>query len=295
MFALQKILARLFFPLPIAFWLAIAAGVVAWRSRRGGTHLDGSHPDRAHLGGRRDGGHPPRLARVLAIAAVVWLFLVSWNPVGDALLGTLERRHPPLEEVPSGVTHIVVLGGGAHAAPDRHATVLLSRSSQGRVLEGVRLWRAAAASRASGIPELVFTGGSPDGRRSMASLAAETARELGVPPGYIVTFEEALNTEAEARAVAEYLGVANSRAANPGATNIGESDGLLLVTGASHMPRALALFRRAGLDPLPAPAQFLTDPGARSSWSFFPDAGALAKTESFFYEMLGIAWMWVRG
>jgi len=330
MFAVQKILARIFFPLPIAFWLAIAAGIVAWRGHAFRTHRSGAdqsgdpQPGSYQSGGPQPGTHRShsRLARGLAIAAVAWLFLISWNPVGDALLGTLESRHAPLEEVPPGITHIVVLGGGAHADEGRPAAVRLSRSSQGRVLEGVRLWRAAAASRASGIPQLIFTGGSPDGRRSMASLGAEAARDLGVPPGYMVTFEEALNTEAEARAVAGYLGAdtagppneSGSTAGPPngprstagdasaggdpnetGTADASDSSGLVLVTSASHMPRAVALFRRAGLDPLPAPAQFLTDSGRRSSWSLLPEAGALAKTERFFYEVLGIVWMRVRG
>lgn len=271
MFALQKILARVLFPLPVFFWLVIATVIVAWRGR-------------TRRGHRRNGWQHPLLVRGLAITAVVWLFLISWNPVGDALLGTLERRHAPLKEVPPGVTHIVVLGGGAHAAAERHATVLLSRSSQGRVLEGVRLWRTAAETRVSGFPVLVFTGGLPDGRLSIAALAAETARDLGVPGEHIVTFGQALNTEAEARAVAEFLR----------SENTGDTAALVLVTSASHMPRAVAVFRRAGLDPLPAPAQFLTDPGGRSSWSFLPEAGALVKTERFFYEMLGLAWMLVR-
>lgn len=259
MFALQKILARVFFPLPIVFWLAGAAGIAAWYRR-------------------------PRLARRLATGAVVWLFLISWNPVGDTLLGTLEGRHAPLAQAPPDVTHIVVLGGGAHAEETRHASVRLSRSTQGRVLEGVRLWRAAASSRASGIPRLIFTGDSPDGRRPMASLAAEAARDLGVPPDRIVMLDQTYNTEQEARAVAQFLLPPRE-----------EQGRIVLVTSASHMSRAVMLFRRAGLDPVPAPAHFLTDSGSRSSWSFLPEAGALTRTETFVYEIMGLLWALVRG
>lgn len=271
-FVLQKIVARLFFPLPIVFWLAGAAFLAARHRRR-------------------------RTARALGAAALAWLFLISWNPVGDLLLGTLENRYAPLGEVPRGVTHIVVLGGGAHADRNRPPSVRLSRSSQGRVLEGVRIWHAAAGADAGAgsaaapePPKLIFTGGSLDGRQSMASLAAETAQHLGVPEAHIKAFGDPLNTEAEARTIADYLehsAAAGSRGGG-GAT-------LVLVTSASHMPRSVALFRRQGLDPIPAPAQFLTDPGGRTSWALFPDAAALTKTERFFYEVLGLAWMLVRG
>jgi uncharacterized SAM-binding protein YcdF (DUF218 family) len=257
MFTLQKIVARILFPLPIVFWLAAAAGVAAWRGR-------------------------PRLARRLALAAVVWLFLISWNPLGDALLGTLERRHPPLEVAPPGITHIVVLGGGAYADETRHAAARLTRSSQGRVLEGVRLYHGVSAAPTSGAESppvsIIFTGDSPDGRRSMASLAAETARDLEVPPERIVVLDNTWNTAQEAAAVREYL-----RAHVPDELPL-----VVLVTSASHMPRAVMLFRRAGLEPIPAPAQYLTDRGGRMVWSLLPESGALAKTETFVYEILGI-------
>lgn len=257
MFALQKIVARMLFPLPVVFWLVVAAGIAAWYRR-------------------------PRLARRLAVAAVVWLFLISWNPLAEALLGTLERRYAPLADIPAGITHVVVLGGGAHADPGRHAAVRLARSSQGRVLEGVRIWRAAAGSRHTGVPLLLFTGDSPDRRRSMASLAAETARDLGVPPDFIRMLDGTLNTHAEARAVAEFV---HERA------TAAQTAGVVLVTSASHMPRAIALFQRSGIEPIAAPAQYLTDPGGLSSWSLLPDARAVGKTERFVYEVLGLAWM----
>ncbi len=298
MFALQKILARVFFPLPIAFWLLLAAGIVAWWGRRtwnGGLPHRGrqwSNTRRPRFG-RRD-----RLARGLVVAAAVWLFLISWDPVADPLLRTLENRYPPLLEVPAEVTHIVVLGGGAHAEEGRPAAARLSQSSQGRVLEGVRLWRAAAASRASGIPTLIFTGDFPDRsgrRRSMASLAAETAEDLGVPPQFIVTLEETLNTAMEAAAVARYLDtVVDFDRSSDTAETADKSGGVLLVTSASHMPRSMELFRRAGLDPVSGPAQYLTDTSGRHAWKLMPNAEALQKTETVFYEVLGMAWARIR-
>lgn len=291
MFVLQKIVARFFFPLPIVFWL-LALALLVWRVRR----------DRRRWQRGRD-----RLAWGLAAAAVVWLFLISWDPVGDALLGTLERRHAPLAEVPAGITHVVVLGGGAHHDGERHSATRLTRSSQGRVLEGVRLFvtgereRGIAGDRSgaeSARLNLVFTGDSLDDRRSMASLAAQTARELGVPAERITSLEDTLNTAQEAAAVRVLLlGAGGAAAGEPGVgePGAGPPPRIVLVTSAAHMPRAIALFRRAGLDPVAAPAQFLTDPGGRTSWSFFPNAGALARTEGFFYEVLGLLWMRVRG
>jgi len=64
----------------------------------------------------------------------------------------------------------------------------------------------------------------------------------------------------------------------------------VLVTSASHMPRAVALFRAAGLKPLPSSADFKSLESKYSPWDFFPSAGALEKSRRFVYECMGIAW-----
>ena len=61
------------------------------------------------LGRRR-----PRLGRRLAGLALVVLSALSWPPVADALLGSLER-HPPLSaQALAQAQAIVVLGGGIY-------------------------------------------------------------------------------------------------------------------------------------------------------------------------------------
>jgi uncharacterized SAM-binding protein YcdF (DUF218 family) len=62
------------------------------------------------------------------------------------------------------------------------------------------------------------------------------------------------------------------------------------------MPRSLALFRRRGLQPIPAPADFRA-PNTQSSdlIRFFPGVGPLAQTQIAVHEYLGLAWAWLRG
>ena len=73
----------------------------------------------------------------------------------------------------------------------------------------------------------------------MARTAADMAEALGVER--IAMLDTARNTHAEAVAAAELVGDAS----------------LILVTSASHMPRAMALFRAQGLDPIPARIEYL--------------------------------------
>ncbi|SIQ15754.1 Uncharacterized SAM-binding protein YcdF, DUF218 family [Alkalispirochaeta americana] len=259
-FAAQKIIARLFFPVPLFFWISLAA----WIALRGG---------------RR------RLARGLTAGAVVWLFLISWDPVGEFLLGTLENPFTTLEEIPADTDIVVVLGGGSHFREDRTGAARLSRSSQGRVLEGIRL--VSGGRDDDRRPLLVFTGDSPRDGPAMAFVAGETARALGVPGEQVIMLEKTYNTRQEARAVRRFL----EESSGWGNEAKGPNGRVVLVTSACHMLRSKALFQREGIDPVPAPAQYLTDQGSLSPWSFFPSASALEKTERFFYEVLGLLWM----
>jgi len=70
---------------------------------------------------------------------------------------------------------------------------------------------------------------------------------------------------------------------------LGDGARLVLETSASHMPRAMAYSRRAGLEPVAAPTHRLS---ARSTYEEFrdwlPTATYLRMTERAWYEYLGL-------
>jgi uncharacterized SAM-binding protein YcdF (DUF218 family) len=61
---------------------------------------------------------------------------------------------------------------------------------------------------------------------------------------------------------------------------------VLLVTSAVHMPRALAEFRAAGVDALPAPAPAL-GPARGGLGAWLPEPRALERSRDALYELLG--------
>ena len=65
-------------------------------------------------------------------------------------------------------------------------------------------------------------------------------------------------------------------------------DPFVLVTSATHMKRAVALFNFHGLDPIPAPTYFLIKESDRVTP--MPSSGSLGKSEAAFHEYLGIVW-----
>ena len=70
----------------------------------------------------------------------------------------------------------------------------------------------------------------------------------------------------------------------------------VLVTEASHMPRAMALFRKQGTHPIADPTDFRTGfSEPLGMQELILDAGDLFGSERAIYEYLGLAWAKVRG
>jgi uncharacterized SAM-binding protein YcdF (DUF218 family) len=62
------------------------------------------------------------------------------------------------------------------------------------------------------------------------------------------------------------------------------------------MPRAVALFERLGMEPIPAPTDFwIKKRQGLSPGMFFPSADGLRKAERAFYEYMGVVWSKLRG
>jgi uncharacterized SAM-binding protein YcdF (DUF218 family) len=128
---------------------------------------------------------------------------------------------------------IVVLASQLTAGGD------LDDASLARTVEGVRLYRAGRA-------RLLVLSGNSDAWRADESAPTEAkrraslARDLGVPAAAILTFAGGTTTRSE---VARLAALAKPR---------GIRD-IVLVTDASHMTRAAAVFARDGFTVRPAP------------------------------------------
>lgn len=65
-----------------------------------------------------------------------------------------------------------------------------------------------------------------------------------------------------------------------------------LVTAAYHMPRAMALFKKMGLNPIAAPTNFMSK---RYKWSKVFNTLALHHNEGTMHEFIGLVWYKLRG
>ena len=209
--------------------------------------------------------------KVLLGIGLVSLLAFSFEFTSEGLLRNLEYRYPPLGSAPEldQAKWVVVLGGGINADPRLPLTARLSQSSLSRLIEGIRLHRAIPGST------LLLSGGPVFNRVPEAQAMAELAQELGVPISDIVLEDKSMDTEGQARAIRGFV------ADQP----------FVLVTSASHLPRAMALFRKQGMRPIPDGANYLIKRGQEGNpEGFFPGSRGLEKWETLAHESLGMLW-----
>ncbi len=260
MFVMKKIVALFFYPVGLCLGILILGLFCLWATRR------------------------QRLGKVLVTLGTVLLFLLSNSFFSSRLLLPLEQQYPALlqpekiswEGGKSGTSPkwIVVLGGGHVSDPRLPANSQISGAALGRVVEGVRLHKAVPGSK------LLLSGGAVFDPVPEAEVMVQIAVLLGVKPQDIMLESDSRDTAEEAALIAKMIGRGK----------------FILVTSAAHMPRSMALFRRRGLQPIPAPADFRA-PNTQSSGpgSFFPGVGSLGQTQIALHEYLGLVWAWLRG
>ncbi|MBK4714747.1 MULTISPECIES: envelope biogenesis factor ElyC [Tenebrionibacter/Tenebrionicola group] len=213
-------------------------------------------------------------ARAILTLGWLTLLLISLQPVADNMLARIEKRYPTWRGGEK-VSYIVVLGGGYTWNPDWAPGSNLTSNSLPRVVEGVRLWLANPGAK------MIFTGAAaPANPVSTAEAGARVAQSLGVPRTEIVTLDKPRDTEEEAAGVAKLLG----------------QQPFLLVTSASHLPRAMIYFHRHGLNPLPAPANQLAITSPLQMFErVIPSPVWLMHSDRVVYETLGQLWQQLKG
>lgn len=181
------------------------------------------------------------MSRWLCAAALLLLWIFSTPAGARALLDSLERQYPDrgLAAVPHAPA-LVVLGGAVHAPTSSHEDSGLVDSSD-RLLHALRLYRAGKAP-------LVLCSGGGFGRTPEARSMGRLLEEWGVPADAILLEDRSMNTQQNG---AFSYSILNARGIHE----------ILLVTSAVHMPRAAAVFRKAGFTVIPSPSDF------RTGWS----------------------------
>ncbi|MGC9505053.1 YdcF family protein [Baaleninema sp.] len=228
----------------------------------------------------------PRWGAFAVFLAFVVLMAGANGWVCAGLVRSLESQHIPTDEVPNAEA-IVVLGGATRSPSPPRPWVEVNEAGD-RTLYGAKLYLDGKAEY------VVLSGGRISWRGEVGSEAEDMAKiveAMGVPSEQILLDRTSLNTHQNAVNVKEIL----------------EERGIqrvLLVTSALHMPRSLRVFKKQGIDAIPAPTDFLvTDASLAAmsdSWeaivlNIMPDAQRLALTTRALKEYVGIVVYGLRG
>ncbi len=215
---------------------------------------------------------------LLGALAVLW---VAGTPItADLLLNIFESRYPEISiEAAPSADAIVVLGGIYFRAEGAERGDW--GDSVDRFEMGLDLYRAEKA------PVLLLSAAATpaDGGPGEGEILHGFAVERGLPPDCVVITPPAPSTQAEARVVRELLDRYGWRR-------------VLLVTSAFHMPRAMMLFEREGVEAIAVPTDYMSGGCTAGTNALVrcltPDAGALHGTQTALREAMGYGFYWLR-
>jgi len=221
-----------------------------------------------------------RMGRAAMALALTILWVASMPVSSNWLMAQIEAEYPPtpIEALPHADVAIVLGGSIGQPLPPRLVPDLADAAD--RVLYTARLFRAGKVDR------VLVSGGNLPWQTAVkpeAQLVTDLLIEFGVRPDAILQDAESRNTRENAANSAAIMHDLALRTA-------------LLVTSGAHMPRALAAFRRVGLEVIPAATDIrVVYPLYSSALDFLPDAGALAQTTDAIKEWIGLAIYRARG
>jgi len=227
-------------------------------------------------------GWKARWGRVLVALSLLFLWLLSAEPVRDALLSPLENHYPAFasdtvstQTLNSANNVIVLLGGGINEkAPEYGGRDVLSRYAL------VRTVYAAHLARQTGL-DVYTTGGvvlsetsEPEGLLMQRMLI-----RLGLPESVIHMETAAHNTWENAANLRRILnGKGISR--------------IVLVTTAWHMPRSVWSFEQNGFEVITAPCDYVVKREPYDIRSWLPSWHVMADSADGLHEYMG--WLWYR-
>lgn len=198
---------------------------------------------------------------VMGITLVAFWFLgtgIATRVIGVPLEG---EETPEIGTLQVGGYDAIVLLGGGMGAHEKCGRAEMFQGAD-RVWKAAKLWKAYHVE-GDGM-KMTLSGGSA------AKSTIPLLRDFGVEGDVFLMFEEARNTEEEAKLIAA-AGIKR----------------ILLVTSAWHMPRAKMLFERAGLEVVEATCDYEMHYAAEEPLKFrdfFPSADALHRNSDAMKE-----------
>nr|CAD6428815.1 YdcF family protein [Rhizobium sp. Q54] len=247
------------------FWLAVQPLSLAFLLCALGSLL-------VFAGWRRTGG------TAAALAALI-LFVTLYTTAGGVALQALEVRFARPQQEPQDLTCIIVLGGALENEVTTSRGGIEFNQAAERFVEALRLALRHPQAR------ILVSGG--DG-----SISGAYEGEAGASERFFSAFgvpAERLVKENASRTTYENTVLTKDVLARKGLSDC------LLVTSAFHMPRSVALFRKAGIPATPWPVDYRTSGILRLGFDFTQPTSNAQITSTAVREWVGLFGYYVTG
>jgi uncharacterized SAM-binding protein YcdF (DUF218 family) len=223
----------------------------------------------------------------LIAGALLILWLSSTSLVANTLARTLEWQFLPAQEIPHADAAIV-LGGGTDAKVYPRPDVEINGA-------GDRVYFAAKLYKEGKINQILLSGGeitwlSASGSTPAGEMAT-ILEELGIPKAALWLEDQSQNTHENAvfaKKILDEKGIQR----------------VLLITSAMHMPRAVGLFKKLGVEVIPISVDYSVTQADFSfdqqdlmgkMLGFLPSSSSLSATTNALKEYIGIMVYQLRG
>jgi uncharacterized SAM-binding protein YcdF (DUF218 family) len=213
-----------------------------------------------------------RIGRRLAAVSLVLLAVVGFAPFGRLLAAPLEDRFPPWTFAGPAPAGIIVLGGAIDPTLSRERGEAVIGQSFQRLTIVPKLARAYPDAR------IVYSGGNGEllsSEAREADFAGPVLESLGVPHDRLILERDSRNT-------------AENAAFTKALVDPKPGERWLLVTSASHMPRAIGCFRQVGFDVEAVPVGGRQPGSASRFWPMRTLGLGLAQLDDAMREWIGL-------
>jgi len=198
-----------------------------------------------------------------------------------SIVRSLEMRYPPLTGNEKADV-IVVLGGGTD--PQQYPRPMVEVNGAGdRMIYAARLYKDGMADK------MILSGGTIDWQGEAETTPAKDMADLmvfmGIPEDAMILQGGSVNTAEDAEFSTTIIKENNWQK-------------VVLVTSALHMPRSVELFKKLGIEVIPAPTDYVISDQAWKdlfSWrwenvliNILPTSSSLKSTTSAMKEYLGM-------
>lgn len=250
---INKIVGAIINPLSIGMLLVLAGAVAVWFKRC-------------------------QFAKWMLCIAFVWFWVWSMPVMRGWLALPLESKFAVfgVEDLPAADA-IVLMGGGVCGDEDYPYAML--KDGADRAWHAARLWKAKKA------PVVIPS------NRNAELCDLKFLVDLGVPRDSIILENKAVNTEENAKFVAEIL---------RSTVNSGEKKKILIVTSACHMLRSMYMFEKYApdIECIPAATDYQALPWKDKPYDWvglLPNISAFSQNNDFVHEYLGYyGYKWFR-